>query len=53
VTWRNQGPIEAKQYAEWMDKYHPLPDNRTWKDRVVYYDLETVRTFLRDIGYFE
>jgi hypothetical protein len=50
--WENQGFAEAQQYAEWMNKYAKRTDGRLWKPRVVFYDLNQVRKFLKDIGYF-
>ncbi len=47
------GKVEARQYAEWMDKYEKLPLGRKWKYRVVTYDMDMVEKFMESIGYLE
>jgi hypothetical protein len=52
--WRKQGQVEAQQYAEWMNKYgDPPASGGQWKPKVVFYDLPTLRDFLKKIGYLE
>jgi hypothetical protein len=48
-----QGMVEAQQYAEWMDKYDPLPGGRKWNPRVVTYDMQTVERYMVEKGFLE
>jgi hypothetical protein len=50
---RAQGEVEARDYADKMDRSEPLPGGRKWKWKVVTYDFDKVIAFLRKIGYFE
>ncbi|HLM55850.1 MAG TPA: DUF4157 domain-containing protein [Pyrinomonadaceae bacterium] len=45
-----RGKFQAQQYAEWMDKFEPLPDGRKWKSEVIEYDQAAMEKFLRGIG---
>jgi hypothetical protein len=48
-----QGDVEARQYAEWMDKYDPLPPPRKWRWKTVTYDQKKLLKYLKAIGFFE
>jgi hypothetical protein len=45
-----RGKPQAQQYAEWMDKYEPLPNGEKWNWEVYEYDQNRMVEFLRDIG---
>jgi len=45
-----RGVVQAKQYAEWMDKYEPLDGGRKWKSVVVEYDQALLMRYLEEIG---
>ncbi len=48
---RAQGEVEAKQYAEWMNKYEARTDGKKWVGKCITYDASKLDALLRRIGY--
>ena len=46
----DQGLAEAKMYADYMNRFDPLPNGRKWKAHCATYDQQRVIAFLREIG---
>jgi hypothetical protein len=46
-----QGDVEAKQYAEWMNKYEKRTDGKTWVGKCITYDRAKLEDLLRRMGY--
>jgi hypothetical protein len=50
--WIQKGKVQAKQYAEWMNKYHKRADGRLWEvGGVLTYDKDALMAWLTDKGY--
>jgi hypothetical protein len=46
-----KGEAQVQQYAEWMDRFEPLPKGEKWKWKVVQYDQTLLQKYLEEIGW--
>ncbi len=51
---KSQGDVEAQQYAQWMDRFDPLPNGNKWRWRTITYDQKKLMSYLeKSLRYFE
>jgi hypothetical protein len=46
-----KGEAQVQQYAEWMDRFEPLPRGQKWKWKLVQYDQSLLKTYLEEMGW--